>query len=84
MHRTNLYSERTVSGNIEMSAESSDWAWIGPADVDECKIAFRRMALALLGNAAVKEPGRPVARCRMHTRKSLSFSFAPAFLKTYI
>jgi hypothetical protein len=54
MHRTNLYSERTVSGNIEMSAESSDWAWIGPAD---------------LGNAAVKEPGRPVARCRMHTRK---------------
>ncbi len=41
MHCINLYFECSVSGDIEMNPESSDWAWIGPADLDQYHIAFR-------------------------------------------
>ncbi len=40
MHCINLYFECSVAGEIEMNAESSNWAWIGPADLDEYEIAF--------------------------------------------
>lgn len=41
MHCINLYFECSVSGDLQMNPESSDWAWIGPADLDEYEIAFR-------------------------------------------
>ena len=41
MHCINFYLECKVSGELEMNPESSDWAWIGPADLDDLEIVFR-------------------------------------------
>jgi mutator protein MutT len=41
MHCINFYFECSVSGDLTMNPESSDWAWIGPADIGQYDITFR-------------------------------------------
>ena len=41
MHCINLYFECSVSGELEMNPESSEWAWIGPEDLDLYHVVFR-------------------------------------------
>ena len=41
MHCINLYMKCHVEGNIRLNAESSQFAWIGPEDLDRYKIAFK-------------------------------------------
>lgn len=41
MHCINLYFECAVSGDPTMNPESSEWAWIGPDQLDEYDIVFR-------------------------------------------
>jgi mutator protein MutT len=41
MHCINLYFQCSVSGELLMNPESSEWAWIGPEDLDKYEIAFR-------------------------------------------
>lgn len=41
MHCINFYFECKVSGELEMNPESSDWAWIGPDDLEAFEIVFR-------------------------------------------
>lgn len=41
MHCINLYFECTVSGEPQLNPESSDWAWVGPGELDRYEIAFR-------------------------------------------
>ena len=44
MHCINLYFECDVSGNIALNEESSEYAWIGPSDLETYDIAFRNEA----------------------------------------
>ena len=44
MHCINLYFECDVSGNIALNDESSEYAWIGPSDLETYDIAFRNEA----------------------------------------
>ena len=41
MHCINLYFECSVSGDLKINPESSDWAWIGPDELDRYRIVFR-------------------------------------------
>jgi 8-oxo-dGTP diphosphatase len=41
MHCINLYFECEAVGELEMNAESSDWAWIGPDELAGYDIVFR-------------------------------------------
>jgi mutator protein MutT len=41
MHCINLYFECTVSGNVALNNESSEFAWISSEDIDQYDIAFR-------------------------------------------
>jgi len=41
MHCINLYFECDVSGNIALNDESSEYAWIGPSDLESYDVAFR-------------------------------------------
>jgi 8-oxo-dGTP pyrophosphatase MutT (NUDIX family) len=41
MHCINLYFECDVSGTIVLNDESSEFAWIGPSDLDKYDIVFR-------------------------------------------
>jgi len=41
MHCINLYFECSVAGDLTMNPESSDWAWIGPHQLNEYDIVFR-------------------------------------------
>lgn len=41
MHCINFYFECEVAGDLEMNPESSDWAWIGPEDLDKYEVVFR-------------------------------------------
>ena len=41
MHCINLYFRCEVSGEIELNEESSEYAWIGPDDLDDYDIVFR-------------------------------------------
>ncbi|OIP09748.1 MAG: hypothetical protein COY42_23735 [Armatimonadetes bacterium CG_4_10_14_0_8_um_filter_66_14] len=41
MHCINLYFECGVSGNIALNDESSEYAWIGPSDLESYDVAFR-------------------------------------------
>jgi 8-oxo-dGTP diphosphatase len=41
MHCINLYFECTVTGEIVLNEESSEFAWIGPSDIKQYQIAFR-------------------------------------------
>lgn len=41
MHCLNLYFECTVKGEIVLNEESSDYAWIGPSEMERYDIAFR-------------------------------------------
>lgn len=41
MHCINLYFECTVTGEIVLNEESSEFAWIGPTDIAQYQIAFR-------------------------------------------
>ena len=41
MHCINFYFECGVSGELEMNPESSEWAWLGPDDLDRYEIVFR-------------------------------------------
>lgn len=41
MHCINLYFECDVTGEIRLNEESSDYAWIGPEDLDAYRLAFR-------------------------------------------
>ncbi len=41
MHCINLYFECSVSGDVRMNPESSDWAWIGPDDLGKYDVVFR-------------------------------------------
>jgi 8-oxo-dGTP pyrophosphatase MutT (NUDIX family) len=41
MHCINLYFECTVAGEIVLNEESSEFTWIGPADMEWYQIAFR-------------------------------------------
>jgi 8-oxo-dGTP pyrophosphatase MutT (NUDIX family) len=41
MHCINLYFECTVTGEILLNEESSEFAWIGPSDITRYQIAFR-------------------------------------------
>jgi 8-oxo-dGTP diphosphatase len=41
MHCVNLYFECSVSGHLKINPESSDWAWIGPDELDRYEIVFR-------------------------------------------
>lgn len=41
MHCINLYFECSVSGDLEMNPESSEWAWIGPEDLSHYDLVFR-------------------------------------------
>lgn len=41
MHCINLYFECTVSGELRLNDESSEFAWIGPEDLDRYEIVFR-------------------------------------------
>lgn len=41
MHCINLYFECTVTGEIQLNEESSEYAWIGPSDLTRYEIAFR-------------------------------------------
>jgi 8-oxo-dGTP pyrophosphatase MutT (NUDIX family) len=41
MHCINLYFECSVSGDLTMNRESSEWAWIGPDEMKEYEIVFR-------------------------------------------
>jgi mutator protein MutT len=41
MHCINFYFACGVSGDLDLNPESSEWAWIGSADLDEYDIVFR-------------------------------------------
>ena len=41
MHCINFYFECKALGKLEMNPESSDWAWIGPDELDGYDIVFR-------------------------------------------
>jgi 8-oxo-dGTP diphosphatase len=41
MHCINLYFECVVEGEIRLNDESSEFAWIGPADLARYPLAFR-------------------------------------------
>jgi mutator protein MutT len=41
MHCLNLYFECAVSGDVKLNPESSEWAWIGPDELDRYEIVFR-------------------------------------------
>jgi mutator protein MutT len=41
MHCINFYFECQASGEPVLNAESDDWAWIGPSELDEFKTVFR-------------------------------------------
>lgn len=41
MHCINLYFECSVSGDLTMNPESSEWAWIGPDELSQYDIVFR-------------------------------------------
>jgi 8-oxo-dGTP pyrophosphatase MutT (NUDIX family) len=41
MHCVNLYFECEVSGEIALNEESSEYAWIGPDELERYDIAFR-------------------------------------------
>ena len=41
MHCLNLYFECSVSGDLKINPESSEWAWIGPDGLDRYEIVFR-------------------------------------------
>jgi len=40
MHCINLYFECTVKGEILLNEESSEYAWIGPSEMEKYEIAF--------------------------------------------
>lgn len=41
MHCINLYLECEAGGEVVLSEESVEWAWVGPADVGRYDIVFR-------------------------------------------
>ncbi len=41
MHCINLYFECRTTGTIALNGESSEFAWVGPADLNSCALAFR-------------------------------------------
>ena len=41
MHCINLYFDCQVKGELEINAESDDWAWIGPSELGDYRIVFR-------------------------------------------
>ena len=41
MHCINFYFECRALGEFELNPESSDWAWVGPNELDEYDIVFR-------------------------------------------
>lgn len=41
MHCLNFYFHCRVSGDLKLNAESSEYAWIGPAEISNCNIVFR-------------------------------------------
>jgi 8-oxo-dGTP pyrophosphatase MutT (NUDIX family) len=41
MHCINLYFECSVSGDLTMNRESSEWAWVGPDELGKYDIVFR-------------------------------------------
>lgn len=41
MHCINLYFECSIKGAIKLNEESSDFAWIGPAELGKYQLAFR-------------------------------------------
>jgi hypothetical protein len=41
MHCINLYFECSVSGDVKLNPESSEWAWITPDELDRYEIVFR-------------------------------------------
>ncbi len=44
MHCINFYFECAVSGEVVLDRESSEWAWIGPADLASYDLVFRNDA----------------------------------------
>ena len=41
MHCINFYFECSVSGPLTLNPESSEWAWIGPEELEKYDIVFR-------------------------------------------
>jgi 8-oxo-dGTP pyrophosphatase MutT (NUDIX family) len=41
MHCLNLYFECSVSGDVKLNPESSEWAWVGPGEIGRYEIVFR-------------------------------------------
>lgn len=41
MHCINLYFECEIAGDVLINDESSDFAWIGPSDLENYQIVFR-------------------------------------------
>jgi 8-oxo-dGTP pyrophosphatase MutT (NUDIX family) len=44
MHCVNLYFECQVSGTIRLNEESSEYAWVGPEELEQYEIVFRNDA----------------------------------------
>jgi mutator protein MutT len=40
MHCINLYFECEVAGSLELNPESSEWAWVGPDELDDFDMVF--------------------------------------------